>query len=167
MDELHFISIFYGDKRAERSGAPLINHINEGLAVLKHIGASEMAMRAYCLHPIVQSDADFRANYHLMCNFDGAVVALAMEYRRVANAYLSKRTISSIDEIELSPVKEVNDMLIADKVQNRKDFLRFHKGTHQRSQELDEYFKNWFKRLNIDESLMVVAGSQQAETVRG
>ena len=45
---------------------------------------------------------------------------------------------------------EVRDMLIADKIQNYKDFLFYHKGTHPRSRELEEYFKNWFGILGID-----------------
>jgi hypothetical protein len=63
----------------------------------------------------------------------------------------STRKIESIDEIRLSPLKDVNDMLIADKIQNRKDFDLYHKGKHERSEELDEYFKNWFNRLGITE----------------
>jgi len=42
-------------------------------------------------------------------------------------------------------------MLVADKVQNRKDFLAYHKGTHARSDELDYYFKLWLRRLDISE----------------
>ena len=43
-------------------------------------------------------------------------------------------------------------MLIADKIQNRKDFELYHKETHPRSAELDKYFRNWLQKLNIDES---------------
>lgn len=41
-------------------------------------------------------------------------------------------------------------MLIADKVQNYKDFEIYHKSTHPRSKELDQYFKNWLQKLNIN-----------------
>ena len=157
--ELEFIVKFYGERTAKRSGVPLINHIHEGLAVLNHIKASDLAKRAYCLHPLIQADNDLISNVQLMELFDGRVVALAMEYRRVANAYLSFRQIKSINEIELSPLKDVNDMLIADKVQNRKDFNLYHLGKHERSEALDQYFKNWFQRLGIDESYMVVTGT--------
>jgi len=44
-----------------------------------------------------------------------------MEYRSVANDYLSTRIISDVQEIRLSPLPDVQDMLIADKVQNYKD----------------------------------------------
>ena len=43
-------------------------------------------------------------------------------------------------------------MLIADKVQNRKDFLKYHYGTHKKSVELDIYFKNWLRALNVTEA---------------
>jgi hypothetical protein len=42
-------------------------------------------------------------------------------------------------------------MLIADKIQNRKDFELYHLGKHERSSELDSYFKNWLERLDITE----------------
>ena len=42
-------------------------------------------------------------------------------------------------------------ILIADKIQNRKDFELYHLGKHERSDELDSYFKNWLERLNISE----------------
>jgi hypothetical protein len=79
-------------------------------------------------------------------------LALAMEYRWVANSYLSQRMIQSIDEIQLSPLIEVQQMLIADKIQNRKDFDRYHRDTHPRARELDRYFRNWLTALEITEA---------------
>lgn len=69
----------------------------------------------------------------------------------MANEYLSTRSITNIDEIRLSPLKVVNDMLIADKIQNRKDFELYHEGKHPRSEELAQYFRNWLERLGISE----------------
>ena len=87
-----------------------------------------------------------------VCNsFSGVsvpAIMLAMEYRRVANAYLSTRKIESISEIELSPLKEVQQMLIADKIQNNKDF-RLYNRDHPRYDELCQYFDNWLDRLEI------------------
>ena len=150
----HFLAIkaFYGNRCAERSGVPFINHISEGLCVLAEINASLAAKRAYCLHPVLQSDADFATAFDhdsVLRQFpiDPHALALAVEYRSVANEYLSSRAISSINEIRLSPVADVNDMLIADKVQNRKDFLIYHVASHPRSDELSQYFVNWLTRL--------------------
>lgn|ERR1044072_4902733 len=141
------IKSFYGDQVAKRSQVPLMNHIVEGLTILDILDADFVTKAAYCLHPMLQSDKDFlenKINSIPSSLIDAAI--LAMEYRRVANSYLSKDKIT--DFIGFS-CQEVKNMLIADKVQNYKDFLLYHKATHPRSQELDEYFNNWFELLEI------------------
>lgn len=157
--EYNLIAEYYGEAKAKRSGVKYINHIDEGLAVLTWIGASEEAMRAYCLHPIFQGDSDLAYN-HSKYKIDSNIMMLVMEYRSVANAFLStSKPIRIEDEIRLSPLKDVNDMLIADKVQNFKDFEIYHKGVHKRSYELNKYFIDWLIRLGIE-------GDQYAEFVR-
>ncbi len=51
----------------------------------------------------------------------------------------------------ISPLPEVNQMLIADKIQNRKDFELYHQKTHPRNQELQLYFRNWLEKSGISE----------------
>lgn len=149
-NEYKVIQNFYGDGKAKRSGQYFMNHIDEGLAILNLIGASDEAKRAYCLHPIFQADADLIKAIPVRFELtDNAVLINVMEYRSVANEYLSTRNINSIDDIRLSPLKDVNDMLVADKVQNKKDFDLYHLDTHPRSVELDWYFRCWLKRLNV------------------
>jgi hypothetical protein len=158
------IKDFYGDRRADRSGVRLIQHIDEGLEIMSRYGSQPIAMEAYAAHPLFQPDGDLKLNYHLAHELQPLVVLYAMEYRNVANAYLSDkitRTTPLADdeqivaipngEIRLSPLPVVNDMLVADKVQNRKDFLRYHAATHNRSLELDFYFRYWLEALEIDE----------------
>ncbi len=151
--EYRAIAAHYGTRVAARSQVPLIHHIDEGLAILAHLGASAAAQRAYCLHPLVQEDAELAARASRLHELsdDPVVIALAFEYRNVANAALSSRPISSAADISLSPLSEVNAMLVADKVQNRADFLAHHLGTHTRSDALDRYFRLWLERLGIDE----------------
>jgi hypothetical protein len=144
----------YGDRIAIRSQQLLMNHIDEGLWVLEQFGCDENTKQAYALHPLVQEDNDLREFYSKTPEVNAKHLLLAMEYRRVANAYLSYREISSIKEIELSSLPEVNCMLIADKVQNYKDFLLYHKDTHPRREALDQYFRNWHERLNIPKHLV-------------
>jgi hypothetical protein len=151
------IHAFYGDRRANRSGVLYIQHINEGLLVLDAIDATQQARQAYCLHPIVQGDTELVTAFQptsvlYQYPIDLYALALAMEYRWVANSYLSRRTIQVLDEIQLSPLPEVQQMLIADKVQNRKDFERYHRETHPRAGELDHYFRNWLTALGITEA---------------
>lgn len=57
----------------------------------------------------------------------------------------------SPDDIPLSGMPEVDQMLVADKVQNRKDFLVHHRGCHPRSDALDRYFRLWLLRLGVTE----------------
>lgn len=151
--EYRAIERHYGGGRAARSGVPFMNHIDEGLAVLRDLGASERARRAWCLHPLVQLDETLPASYADLAALsdDPAALVLAMEYRNVANAHLSRREVTSIEAIALSPLAEVNDMLRADKVQNYKDFLLHHRDTHPRAEALHRYFRQWLARLSIDD----------------
>lgn len=152
--EYRAIAAHYGERTARRSGVALLRHIDQGIAILREIGASDRAMRAFCLHPLVQSDADLATSHPRIGELtdDPYVLALALEYRNIANATLSNRVIASAEDIPLSPLAEVNDMLVADKVQNRADFLTHHAATHPRASELARYFELWLLRLGIDET---------------
>jgi hypothetical protein len=127
-----------------------MNHIDEGVAILDAIGANLRAKEAYCLHPIYQGE-ERPSDVTDEAVLDSTSILLAIEYKRVANAYLSQHYVSENDAIELSSIAEVNAMLIADKVQNRKDFELYHKGTHPKSRILDGYFKNWLRKLGVSE----------------
>jgi hypothetical protein len=148
--EYHLIKEFYGDKTSSRSKVPLINHINEGIVVLEDMEAGYHTATAFCIHPLLQADEDLAANLDKVLTVaSGRAVALALEYRSVANEYLSPK-VTPVDEIRLSPLKAVNDMLIADKVQNRKDFYTYHWSTHPRAKELETYFKEWLAVLGVE-----------------
>jgi len=158
-----WIKQFYGDRCTKRSGVPLINHIDEGIEILNRIGAADHVKEAFAIHPLIQTDTDLKTNFHDLINgwsglpITASVIALALEYRNIANAFLSNKIDTwdgkpvKIDQIRLSPLGEVNEMLIADKVQNRKDFLRYHRETHPRSLELAYYFECWLEALSITE----------------
>jgi hypothetical protein len=149
--EYKTIEAFYDDRVATRSGVLLMHHIDEGLQVLAQRGATKRAMQAFCLHPIVQQDSALAAAYPRIASLtdDPAVLTLALEYRNVANATLSTRAIASAADIPLSPLAEVNAMLVADKLQNWKDFVLHHRATHPRSAALDRYFSLWHDRLGV------------------
>jgi (p)ppGpp synthase/HD superfamily hydrolase len=139
------ISNYYGNSTTKRSGIKLINHIDEGIEILESIGAEDDTIDAYCLHPILQSDEDFNKNY--TTNFDGvptSAIILAVEYRSVANSYLSDKDMEGFVGFTNNKIKQ---MLFADKKQNEKDFTLYHEGTHERSKELRNYFNNWLNNL--------------------
>lgn len=142
---------------AKRTGLPYIKHIDDGLRILDHIGATEAAKAAYCIHPITQADEDLavfmerlRDGDSLYSQFDADVITLAIEYRNCANRYLSFHYGRDTRTPRLSPLPEVNDMLIADKVQNYHDFMTHHYGTHEHSDQLYAYFHAWFEALNVN-----------------
>ena len=155
----HYLAVaeFYGDACAKRSGVPLIAHIQEGMLILHALGSSQRAMEAFCLHPLLQDDSALYQSMQAESIFNRyalhpSAVALAMEYRVVANNYLAQHFPSDDDMIALSPLAEVNQMLIADKVQNRKDFEIYHLDRHENSVVLVRYFNNWLRRLGISDA---------------
>lgn len=150
----HLIQKHYMDKKAKRSGIPYMNHIDEGLLILEHINATDVAKDAYCIHPILQSDESLRDNMHFVSEVDYETLIVTMEYRNVANRYLSNRRLENPADIYLGPMKDVHDMLVADKLQNYKDFVLYHRDSHARSAELELYFNNWFSRLKISEEMV-------------
>lgn len=161
------VTKFYGNDRAERSGVLKMNHIDEAITIIKR--ASDLmteyqsdtdvghAITSFCLHPMFQADADLlkisdeRVFLGDVC--DPIDLVYVMEYRSVANEYLSHRTVDDFSNIRLSPIKEVNLMLIGDKVQNYKDFVTYHQATHPRARELSFYFQNWLDRLGVNAGL--------------
>ena len=173
-EEYKLVENIYGNQTAQRSGIYYMNHIDEGLYILNKIGASFEAKLGYILHPIFQSDNELRAiyNHTSLKNISAQSIINAVEYRSVANEYLSYRTVRDLDEIRLSPLKDVNHMLVADKVQNRKDFELYHLDSHQRSPELLQYFKNWMARLDVTEDFyqetkeeLVILNNEVRQTV--
>jgi hypothetical protein len=150
-----YIVEFYGKRESKRFSIPLINHIDEGLEILDYIGASENAMNAFCLHPMSQEDKILTEQLDtlklILSREDPAVGILMMEYRSVANQFLKQhvRANSVPEDIYLGPIKSVKDMLIADKVQNKKSFREHHLYTHPDREVLNIYFDLWLKRLGV------------------
>lgn len=157
------INKHYQSKIAKRSKLPYINHINEGIYILYRLyGWSEILIAAYCLHPMVQSkNALLKAcNFEFdFSNIDPVAIIYAMEYRRIANNYISTMKMRSWQEIELSYIGGVNQMLVADKIQNKKDFMLYmynkipRKSYQKASQKYLIYFDSWLERLDVGTEL--------------
>jgi hypothetical protein len=150
--EYELVADFYGDSVTDRTGVHMINHIDEGIWVLQQIGASDTTIRSYIIHPLVQGDAELRSFWESSLDLrvsNPRVLHLALEYRNIANAHLSWHPPASEASFNDSPINEVNQMLVADKVQNCKDFELYHLGTNLRSDRLASYFEEWLEKLNI------------------
>jgi hypothetical protein len=147
--EYSIIYELWKDRVAERTGIPYMNHVHEGLRVIKEYNYSERAMRIFALHGVLQNCYKDNA-VALKCLSDVSydIIIGAMEYRAIANAHLSYHDSSTL---RLSEDDDVNIALVADKVQNRRDFERFHLGTHKRSDELSAYFERWLGKLGVSE----------------
>ncbi len=142
------IGEFYGDRKAKRSNVLLMNHIDEGVLILKWRNASIDTQAAFMIHPIFQNDDDLGCQVYKnwINDFSPNVVLLALEYRHIANSYLPKHETR---KITLSPLLDVNEMLVADKVQNCKDFILYNDRGDNHSSRLHSYFNEWLKALKV------------------
>lgn len=151
-----FIFSVYGNKRAKRSSVPLINHILEGYIILNLLGLSvDDTEQAYALHPVFQSGKanDLIALTEYTQNRNTNIITAntvlnAQTYAIIANSLLYTEFASGgLVPSELYRSKIVKNMLIADKVQNYKDFRLYHK-THK-NQDLADYFKYWLESMSM------------------
>lgn len=157
-DEYVLIDNYYGDQKARRSGLYLMNHVDEGAGIMAERKASKLAQQAFLVHPMLQDDHHFEClkNNLVMKHCSKEVIMLCMEYRKVANAYLCKPETDhwTLKDIEFAcPIimEDIKEMLIADKVQNYKDFLMYHALSHPRRNQLFTYFNNWITYLGCEE----------------
>lgn len=136
------ISSYYEGKRAKRTGLPYINHINEGCQLID--SDLVLAREAFMLHPIFQ---DGNQNNVDLSGINKGVIKLAEKYAKLANSYLPKDYESPAPKVNNEVLRE---MLLADKIQNYKDYKRYkHVFDEEKQNQLEIYFNNWFKTLNI------------------
>lgn len=139
------IENFYKLKKAKRSNAAYIKHIDEGLLILDALNADENTKDAFCVHPLLQIPSSLIATE--VTNWDPNVVLLAMEYRNKANAYSTRSGRGAYPPKMILP--EVTKMLVADKIQNYKEFLA-HKDKYTNKTTLEQYFTNWLIHLDCN-----------------
>ena len=83
-----------------------------------------------------------------------------MEYRHRANAHLPHHRPTTPDP---GPLPEIVEMLVADKIQNRKDFEVSLRGHIPNTLRLDAYFQEWFAALGISEDVYAEQVRELAE----
>lgn len=159
--EYMLISAYYGDKCAKRSGVPLMNHIREGIKLLIAWDRPEVEQRAFALHPIFQAGGSM--GFRTIAPSDqrpiaDEVIDLAKEYGKIANTYLCQpeKDAFTIEGDWWALKKYLGNMstscawmLLADKVQNQKDFRIHHWFTHERARYLEAYFNHWIGMLRL------------------
>lgn len=162
MIEYELIVAYYEGKTAVRSGLPYMNHIDEGLMLLKAMGAPSAALRAFCLHPIAQGGTSaeqesarntpvwfyaeryaYAANCYLPMHTPPTAL-LRDERRAVIKAHFSRMAEHDLRD----PV--IAAMLFADKLQNDKDARRMGYKSHHTDQ-LAQYFKDWYWLLGKEQ----------------
>ena len=147
----------YGTRHSNRGNRPHIAHIQEGAWLHFHEnGWNPIVQEAWCIHPLFQGDDTLIKSLTHPENWQsvqaGALIQ-TMEYRNIANGYTSKMPLRDPSRILLSPIPEVNQLLMADKLQNRKDYEQYVRPNLSKEEQtrLDTYFAAWFARLNIGE----------------
>lgn len=140
--EYREIASHYGDSKAERSGFYYMNHIDEGFAILKRLGATENTLKAWLLHPLFQTDLEnFAKRNYGNLQIPLELMNLVMGYRDLANSYLPPRYREKPPHV-WDP--DLRLMLLADKIQNCKD-MDLNEGLDPcRREELSIYFGRWF-----------------------
>uniref|UniRef100_A0AAU6W1B1 Uncharacterized protein n=1 Tax=Pseudomonas phage Nican01 TaxID=3138540 RepID=A0AAU6W1B1_9CAUD len=160
--EYDLIELFYKDKTAKRSGVRLMNHIDEGIQMMYEMRASGIAISAFCLHPIAQSG---NKGFHILLTaarkqkIRHEAIHLAQQYAYAANSFLCKPSTDHFTHKDLcrevGPLnQDLIHMLVADKIQNEKDFELYHKGSHPRSEQLAHYFNLWLEYLEYCEAVL-------------
>lgn len=165
------IKTFYGDRVAERSQQPLMKHIDEGLVILDSLNVPDYVKEAFCLHPLIQNDEDSSTWSKFDVKWEA--VGLAYAYRMYANAYLCRLETDHVTSpsqlcLHIGGVDvphEVLCMLLADKVQNNSDFLKYHQN-HDRYIELANYFKTWIGFITTHPSMHRFKAGLLSKTIK-
>lgn len=159
------INKFYEGK-ATSKGIPYVNHIDEGVGHLENLHVSDVTINAFILHPFVQC-VNLKSTYgktlltqkeleaHIdIYEINPDIAHELLLYRKFANSYLCRPETDDFAYHEafyaledLEDYQNVLRMLIADKLQNFKDFLLYRKDDHPRSKELTYYFRFWLITL--------------------
>lgn len=148
--EYRLVEAVLADNR-DNDGVFLMNHVDEGLAVLAGLGTSTLAKRAFCLLPLVRADADLAKYCESLDQALGPIVgghealALAMTCRGVACCW---RPDTAFPEggLPVGAVQAVHEVLIAENVQKRKALSRSNQGAKARL-ELDTHYRRWLEAL--------------------
>ena len=138
------------NRRSRRTDVDYFDHVVEGVKILEMYNAPLVVQQAFVIHPLYQHDDALADNVPHVHYFDPLALVLCMEYRRVANLG-TRKNIRDTWVITLSPMAEVNLMLVADKIQNRKLYETRLPKDDPDYDEIGRYFLEWMDVLSIPE----------------
>lgn len=140
-------------QRSNRTQVSYFDHIEEGIKILEDLDTSLACQRAFVIHPLLQPDPVIFENMLWVPEFEQTALVLCMEYRWVANLGTRKALRANGGKITLSVLQEVNTMLVADKIQNRKLFETRLPKNDPDYEEIRQYFSLWMDALDISERI--------------
>lgn len=138
-------------QKSRRTNVSYFDHVEEGVKILQELNVPLVIQQAFVIHPLLQGDDALAENLPHVVYFDPLALVLCMEYRRVANLGTRKNLRDNGWNITLSPMAEVNLMLVADKIQNRKLYETKFPKTDPEYEEIGHYFRVWMDALLIPE----------------
>ena len=158
MDSYKLISDHYGDRKAKRSGFPLIKHIDDGLAIINEImrktsvfqhgihddKVHQLVNDVWCLHPLGQEKI-------AIPDINEDQKTLLDQYVYYANSLL-RSNYKTNSWIDLPETGVLWTLLATDKIQNYIDFLEIDNHNpfvYEERVEIREYFEWWLKKLHI------------------
>lgn len=140
-----------GPQRSRRTDVSYFDHIEEGIKILEDLDTSLACQQAFALHPLFQPNFVLIENLIYVPQFDPMAVLLCIEYRWVANLGTRQAVRENGGKLVLSVIPEVNTMLVADKIQNRKLFETRLPKDDPAYAEIAHYFALWMDKLDISE----------------
>lgn len=148
--EYRLVEAVLADSRSS-SGAFRMNLVDEGLAVLADLGASMDTKRAFCLFPLVSEDNELAKYYHsleqVLAPIPGGLeaLALAVESREIACRWRPGMP-NPQSSVQVSSSKNVKDLLIAEKVQQRAALTQ-HAMEDSSKADLNVHYQSWLEAL--------------------
>lgn len=138
---------YLGNKKVESTPVYQIHKVEYGLAILNWMNANKLCQQATCIMPKIYDDKDLAENWQEFSYKDDIKsMLLAMETKNLLKLNSVGKT-SNCNLMQISNLKEVNDMLIATAIKNFFIFER-HKEMYARPILISQHFSSWLNKFN-------------------
>ncbi len=124
-----------------------ISYTYKVMAVNKWLNFSKICTDSLIILPLLWSDKDFVNNWKTI-TISSNLAFFISEYKNVSKNYNLDRKIQSTSDIVISPITDVNNLLLSTAIVNYNNYENHYKLTHPRASLFGEYYKNWLVRLS-------------------